>query len=296
MSDTNQNIAKHNSLFDFPNMFMEQHIVLTFLGGMVIAFFFTSPLLAFGLESEPLKQPDHHTAVPRWSYHGFQGPRFWGFLEKTHKECRIGHQQSPIDVRMPHHPDHQEKLEFSYSPTQFDPVQTEHGIQFRPSGKSQLLLNNQLYQLKQFHFHDPSEHHIDGKEYPLEMHLVHEDQAGDLLVVALLFTQGTANDALADIIQVGTSPQLSTNIHNVPNNIMVASRSVFNLQHLLPENLQHFSYHGSLTTPPCTEGVQWIILRTPLPVSALQLDTLKTLYGVNARPIQPLYEREVQDY
>ena len=285
---------------DTPFALFIQHSMLFLLCGMVMVLSLISPYVAFGLEKKD-PGPSHQntefaSANSRWSYHGFQGPRFWGYLEQTHRECRIGHQQSPIDVRIPHHPDHQEELKFEYSQTQFSPFHTKHGMQFRPSRQSQLQLNNQPYQLRQFHFHDPSEHHIQGKEFPLEMHLVHEDQAGQLLVVALLFTQGTPNDDVADILALRTRLQHSQAIQNMKNDSTALSNSALNLQHLLPATLHHFSYQGSLTTPPCTEGVQWIILRTPLQLSGAQLETLKTMYGVNARPIQPLNDREIQNY
>ena len=300
MRDAKQHWHSRGNVLGIPFAYVCQFSSHFLLCSIVMVFSLTSLFLAFGLENEVLGQLNQQTevrpAVPRWNYHGFQGPRFWGFLEKANKECRIGHQQSPIDVVMPHHPDHQEKLEFEYSQTQFAPVQTEHGVQFRPSGTPQLQLNSETYQLKQFHFHDPSEHHIRGKEFPLEMHLVHESQEGHLLVVALLFRQGAANQDMADILRLSARLQHSRTIQNVKNDTIVLRRSAFNLLHLLPENLQHFSYHGSLTTPPCTEGVQWIILRTPVQLSPSQLVKLKTLYGVNARPVQPLYNRDVYGY
>ena len=274
-------------------------MVLLF-SGTLMALPLTTPYLAFGLEEEDpriLKQNlEVHPAETRWDYHGFQGPRFWGFLEKAYKECRIGHRQSPIDVVMPHHPDHQEELEFQYSQTQFEGVRTEHGIQFLPSATSRLRFNNRNYQLRQFHFHDPSEHHLEGKEFPLEMHLVHADHSGHLLVVALLFTRGIANEELTHILRLGTQfPHSQSAPHSKYDNRALET-SDLNLEHLLPDHLHHFSYQGSLTTPPCTQGVQWIVMRTPVQLSPSQLGTLRKLYGFNARPVQQLYNRNIQGY
>ena len=228
-----------------------------------------------------------------WSYQGFRGPRLWGYLEDAYRECRVGHQQSPIDIVMPHHADHQEDLIFYYSDTPFHVGTSEHGFRIESLGTNSIVLNQRPYRLRQFHFHDPSEHHIDGKVFPMEIHLVHEDARGHLLVVALLVTLGEKNSLLANIenwVRQGKNPRAMTNVVNPHNGFKL------NMRDFLPHSTHHFSYHGSLTTPPCTQGVHWILMRTPLHLSQKQLEWFSSMIGTNARPIQPLEERQVEEY
>ena len=242
---------------------------------------------------EFLPNPSHNHVTSHWSYQGFRGPRLWGFLEDAYRECRSGHQQSPIDVVMPHHADHQEELAFHYSDTSFQVVTTEHGLRIENLGTNRLVLNQRPYRLRQFHFHDPGEHHIDGKEFPMEIHLVHEDASGHLLVVALLVGLGENSSILANIqnwIEREEMPRVIKNVEN-PNNTLE-----LNVRDFLPHSTHHFSYHGSLTTPPCSQGVQWILLRTPIHLSQKQLDWFSSMIGTNARPIQPLEGRQVEEY
>lgn len=289
-----------STVMHIPNRLAGHCSVVLLLWSLLIVHSFITPPSSYGLESEgkghPNQTQESRLADSRWSYHGFQGPRFWGLLEATNKECRIGHQQSPIDVAMPHHPEQQEKLEFHYSQSRFTPIATRHGLHFRPLGYSYLQFNNRTYQLQQVHFHDPSEHHIHGKEFPIEMHLVHEDQLGHLLVIGLLFTQGTVNEELTPLLRLGLQAHHAQTVQHRRYDPKVTETSDLNIRHLLPKDLHHFSYQGSLTTPPCTQGVQWIIMRTSAQLSKSQIHKLKVIYGVNARPVQPLYNREVQDY
>ena len=263
-------------------------IVLMTVLGMIM------PGHTFGEEKTSvagLSTNDRHQS--HWSYQGFRGPRLWGFLEDAYRECRIGHQQSPIDIVMPHHADHQEDLIFQYSDNAFQVVMTEHGLRIENLGINRLVFNQRTYRLRQFHFHDPSEHHIHGKEYPMEIHLVHEDATGHLLVVAVLVNLGKENSTLARIqnwVQQDEKPRAINNVEKSHDSIEL------NVQDFIPHTTHHFSYHGSLTTPPCTQGVQWILLRTPIDLSQNQLDWFASLTGVNARPIQPLYKRQVEEY
>ena len=264
--------------------------VLTIILGTVM------PGETFGMEKvahafPPNTSPDH--VESHWSYQGFRGPRLWGFLEDAYRECRVGHQQSPIDIVMPHHADHQEDLTFHYSNSSFQAVTTEHGLRIESLGTSRLILNQRSYRLRQFHFHDPSEHHIDGNVFPMEVHFVHEDANGHLLVVALLVKLGEKNSLLADLqqwVEQEEKPRALTNIKHPSN------RLDLNVRDFLPHSIHHFSYHGSLTTPPCTQGVQWILLRTPTHLSQTQLNWFSSRIGTNARPIQPLDGRQVEEY
>ena len=276
---------------------ISKSLVLFLVSGLWILVSLATPHETFGLEEDVQESPDQiehrdHSQL-RWSYKGFQGPRFWGFLEDAFKACRVGHEQSPIDVVFPHHPDHQEELKFHYFRAQFIIATTKHGVHFLASGNSWLSMNKRIYRLKQFHFHDPSEHHIQGKEFPLEMHLVHEDASGRLLVVAVFFGLGKNNRTLDAVLSA--NPQ-SGQPRTIQHGRHVIGQMSLDVRDLLPRNVHHFSYHGSLTTPPCTQGIQWIVMQRPLQLSSSQLDLLKTMYGVNARPVQPLYNRKIQGY
>ncbi len=225
-----------------------------------------------------------------WDYEGVEGPGHWAMLEPSYMACETGRQQSPINIEMPQHEEKQEELSFHYQPTPLRVLNNGHTIQVNYQEGSYLRLNGKSYKLRQFHFHDPSEHHIDGKTYPMEMHLVHQDDAGHTLVVGLLLAFGKENQVFAragDFLEEHTGHRLSSKVGEVSIDAPI------NVMDLLPSNTHHFSYHGSLTTPPCSEGVQWIILKTPIEVSKVQAERFITTIGPNARPIQPLGEREI---
>ncbi len=153
-------------------------------------------------------------------------------------------------------------------------------------GGSTLTVGGHTYALKQFHFHHPSEEHVDGKVYPLEAHLVHSDADGHTAVIAVLFDLGAAN------------PLLDTMWKNIPaekeKEADISSISI-NVADLLPADRGYFTYMGSLTTPPCTEGVTWYVLKAHATISKEQLEAFVKLYPLNARPIQPTNGRPIQE-
>jgi len=225
-----------------------------------------------------------------WDYEGVEGPGHWAMLEPSYMACETGRQQSPINIEMPQHEEKQEELSFHYQPTPLRVLNNGHTIQVNYQEGSYLRLNGQSYKLRQFHFHDPSEHHIDGKTYPMEMHMVHQDDRGHILVVGILLAFGKENQVFAragDFLEEQTGHRLSSKVGEVSIDAPI------NVMDLLPSNTHHFSYHGSLTTPPCSEGVQWIVLKTPIEISKVQGERFITTIGPNARPIQPLGEREI---
>ena len=157
-----------------------------------------------------------------------------------------------------------------------------HSIQVKVSPGSELHVNGRTYRLIQFHFHEPSEHHIEGKTSPFELHFVHRDQTGHIVVVSLLADLGAGHPVVSALwpflpVHAGES---------------AASRQ-FDLSTLAPNNLHHFAYHGSLTTPPCTEGVQWIVMKEKISIAQAQIDQFVALVGHNARAIQPIHDRQV---
>ncbi len=241
-----------------------------------------------GLSSEEdKKHGDTH-----WGYLGVEGPGHWAMLNSSYMVCETGRQQSPINIVMAHQGEDQEDLTFHYLPTPLTLRNNGHTIQVNYQKGNYLRLKGQSFKLRQIHLHDPSEHHIDGKIYPMEMHLVHQDEDGHILVVGILLTFGRENLAFArvgDWMQRNTGQRLPSKGQEVTTDLM------FNPMDVLPHDTHYFSYHGSLTTPPCSEGVQWVVLKTPLEISKVQADRFITTMGRNARPIQSLEHREIQE-
>jgi carbonic anhydrase len=205
-------------------------------------------------------------------------------LSQAYMACESGSHQSPIDISMQRHAQQQERLVFHYQSGLARALDNGHTIQVNVPPGNELHLNGLTYYLSQFHFHDPSEHHVDGRTYPMEIHLVHQDRKGHVVVIGVFVETGSQNQSLADIWAM------------LPMNAgEVGSEHPFTPQDLIPSNSHHFSYHGSLTTPPCTEGVQWIVLRDPISMSVQQIAQFASIVGHNARPVQPLHGRGVQE-
>jgi carbonic anhydrase len=218
-----------------------------------------------------------------WSYEGQESASHWGMLSQAYMACEAGSHQSPINISMPFHAQ-QERLVFYYQSGLVRALDNGHTVQVNVPPGNELHLNGRIYHLNQLHFHDPSEHHIDGRTYPMEIHLVHKDRKGHVVVIGVLVETGLPNQSLAEL---WTMLPMKTG--------ELGSEHRFNPQELIPSNSHHFSYHGSLTTPPCTEGVQWIVLRDPISMSAKQIAQFVSIIGENARPIQPLHGRQIQE-
>jgi carbonic anhydrase len=218
-----------------------------------------------------------------WDYKGIDGPEHWGMLTKEYMVCESGGKQSPIDIKTKELTHHQETLEIFYKTSELHEINNGHTIQVSKKSGDYVHLNKRTYYLKQFHFHEPSEHHINGKTFPMEMHLVHQDESGHIMVIAVLMEEGLGNSVLHKI--------LSWLPDQIGKGYTVAMKA--NIRKILPANTAHYSYLGSLTTPPCSEGVQWIVLTQPTRVSKQTVDWFVTHFGYNARPIQPLGTRHI---
>jgi carbonic anhydrase len=225
-----------------------------------------------------------HLAHSQWSYDGQEDTAHWGMLSPAYMACETGSHQSPINITMPRHETMQEQLVFHYQSASVHTLDNGHTIQVNVPPGSELRLNGRAYRLKQFHFHEPSEHHVDSRTYPMELHLVHQDVNGHVVVIAVLVETGSPNQPLAQLWTM-----LPTKVGEQ------GAEHAFNPRGLLPSSTHHFSYHGSLTTPPCTEGVQWIVLRDPITMSAEQIAQFLSVIGHNARGIQPLHGRKVSE-
>lgn len=225
--------------------------------------------------------------APHWTYEGEHGPGHWAELDKNFAECKLGHAQSPIDIRGAKPQADAPDLEFQYQAVPLALVNNGHTVQVNESEAGTLTIAGHAYKLAQFHFHTPSEERIAGKSYDLVAHLVHKDETGRLAVVAVLFKAGHENAALKtvfDNMPVAAGPE-----HKVEG-------VRFNAADLLPAAHGYYHFAGSLTTPPCTEGVAWYVLKTPVEASRAQIGLLHKLYRHNNRPVQALNGREVIEH
>lgn len=229
---------------------------------------------------------------PEWHYEGPEGPQAWGHLDSAWRVCGAGKAQSPIDlssrnaVPLP-------ALRTAFGPAELrivhhehvaDAINNGHTIQINYSDGDTLRVGDKGFLLRQYHFHAPSEHTLDGRHFPMEMHLVHQSEEGGLAVVGVFIAEGTHNAAF-DPIWEHLPDHRGVERHHPSVRVDV--------NELLPASHRSYRYEGSLTTPPCSEGVHWIMLAEPIEMSAVQIGDFASLLGHNNRPIQPLAGRVV---
>jgi carbonic anhydrase len=226
----------------------------------------------------------HEHAHIHWGYEGEGGPDNWSKLQSDYASCASGQRQSPIDIRDGIRVD-LEPIKFSYRSSQFRVVDNGHTVQVVVGGSSLSLLGK-MYELVQFHFHRPSEERINGKSFEMVIHFVHKSEDGKLAVLALMLEKGKE------------SPVIQTIWNNLPlekNEEVTPPGLSIDVAQLLPENRSYYTYMGSLTTPPCSEGVLWLVLKQAQAISAEQLAIFAKLYNNNTRPIQPGYSRLIKE-
>ncbi|MDP2825109.1 MAG: carbonic anhydrase family protein [Sulfuritalea sp.] len=237
------------------------------------------------------KPADAHAAAnpaahmqAHWAYEGEGAPANWGKLRSDYATCATGKRQSPIDIR-----DgiklSLETIRFEYKPTQFRIVDNGHTLQVSVGEGLGMQVMGKRYELIQFHFHRPSEERVNGKLYDMVVHLVHKNDEGQLAVIAVLLEKG------------GEHPLIQILWNNMPleRDMEVSPAEPIDLAQMLPENRSYWTYMGSLTTPPCTEGVLWMVMKQPLQVSADQVAIFSRLYRNNARPVQPSNGRLIKE-
>ncbi|WBS04961.1 carbonic anhydrase family protein [Pseudoduganella sp. SL102] len=217
-----------------------------------------------------------------WEYQGKAGAAHWGELAPEFAACQQGKAQSPIDIRTSR-TGTSAPIGFGYRASSAEIVNNGHTVQVDLADGGNIDVAGASYRLVQFHFHTPSEEAVNSRRYPLVAHLVHKSDAGELAVVAVLFRQGRENAALASVF--AGMPATAGEKR--------AAGAGFDPTSLLPTRRGYYGYTGSLTTPPCSEGVRWHILKQPVEVSAAQLAAFRKLYRMNARPVQPLNGRVV---
>ncbi len=225
-----------------------------------------------------------HGDKPHWGYVGEGGPAHWGDLNSEYAACKEGHSQSPIDITGALDID-QPPIQFSYQAVPLHLVNNGHTIKITYAPGSTITVNGQTYKLLQFHFHSQSENAVNGRLFPMEAHLVHADENGKLAVVGVMFEDGAANPFVEELWKY--MPALANSTMNVSNESI-------NVMNMLPVNKDYYSWEGSLTTPPCTEGVKWMLLKEPVTISEDQVKKLQmVMHGGNNRPVQPLYGRTI---
>ncbi|WP_024851558.1 carbonic anhydrase [Hydrogenovibrio kuenenii] len=232
---------------------------------------------------EPEKKVVHN---PHWSYMGKEGPDYWGDLSPDYALCKTGKNQSPVNLMtdaavgttsLP-------GFDVHYRDTVLKVINNGHTLQVNVPLGSYIKINNHRYELMQYHFHTPSEHQLNGFNYPMELHLVHRDGRGHYIVIGILFREGKENDALQTILD---------HLPKKKGKQEIFSGVTFNPNVFFPESKKFFKYSGSLTTPPCSEGVYWMVFQQPVEASAEQLEKMNELMGSNARPVQNLNARSL---
>jgi carbonic anhydrase len=230
-----------------------------------------------------LEKPEAGDGHAAWAYTGPAGPQTWGGLRPEFALCGKGKRQSPIDIRDGIAVD-LEPVQFDYRASSFGVIDNGHTVQVNVAGGNFIHVGGRRWELQQFHFHRPSEERIDGRQFDMVAHLVHKDPEGRLAVVAVLLDRGSVQ------------PIVQAVWNNLPleKGEEVAARVVVDLNHLLPPDRRYYTYMGSLTTPPCNEGVLWMVMRQPVPVSQQQIDIFARLYPMNARPVQQASGRMIK--
>jgi carbonic anhydrase len=223
-----------------------------------------------------------------WSYGGEKGPEHWGDLDPEYATCKIGKEQSPIDIRnsrkarLP-------AIRFEYKS---GPVKTINNgytavrVNYAPGNGNFLFVGNQRYELRQFHFHHPSEESIHGKHYDMVAHLMHESSDRKIAGVAVLLKAGRAN-AIVE--------RLWEHMPNTPGKEEVIAGVEVDPAGLLPRDTSYYTYMGSQTAPPCTEGVMWLVLKNAMEISPEEIGAFAALYPHDVRPPQPLNGRVVKE-
>ncbi len=216
-----------------------------------------------------------------WGYEGETGSDRWGRLDPAFALCDTGLQQSPVELASAI-PASADSLAMHWRPADAQVLDNGHTIQVDVAEGSYIALADRRFSLLQLHFHLPSEHAVGGKRSPMEVHFVHRSAEGDLAVIGVFMYDGKAHPGIQSIWDAIPDDR------NVP-----ASLTGFNPNALLPESLAHFRYAGSLTTPPCSEVVSWVVMTDSISVSQAQISAFAERHSMNARPVQPLNRRFV---
>ncbi len=216
-----------------------------------------------------------------WAYEGEEGPEHWGELSPDFAACSAGVEQSPIDIPQTASVNPADIL-FNYQPTALTIVNNGHTIKVDYDGGSSIEVDGATYNLLQFHFHALSEHTVNGNYSDVEMHLVHQSADGNFAVVGVMMNRGNENQAFAPVWD---------NLPAEEGEPETIGGVTVNADDLLPQERSYHRYNGSFTTPPCTEGVKWFVMNTPVELSEAQAAAFEQIYKDNFRPTQPFNDR-----
>ena len=223
-----------------------------------------------------------HKNIVHWGYTGEGAPENWAKIDKKSFICAQGNNQSPINLTGFTESD-LPAIQFDYALTSSEILNNGHTVQVNIAGGSSITVDDIVFDLKQFHFHTPSENNINGHSYPLEAHFVHASKEGALAVVAVMLEEGEENKALSEL--------WAKMPHNAGDKHAIDAKE---LNALLPKDRDYYRFNGSLTTPPCTEGVRWLVMKKSLTLSKAQIETFaKVVHDHNNRPIQPTNARAI---
>ncbi|MNQ02735.1 Carbonic anhydrase precursor [compost metagenome] len=226
---------------------------------------------------------ERHT---HWNYEGETGPDHWSEMDKN--DCG-GKLQSPIDIVETETDKFLKPIEFHYNQKTkiHDVINNGHTIQFDFEPGDYIVVNGEQYELKQFHFHESAEHTIKGVRYPLEIHMVHKNKDGKFAVVSIMAQENKKSNETFEFLD----QYLPTKTNDT-----VKVNNDFNINKVLPQNKSYYTYWGSLTTPPCTESVQWFIFKAPIEVSIKMITDLKKIMPLNNfRNVQELNGRKIKE-
>jgi carbonic anhydrase len=238
----------------------------------------------------PTKKPAEKTPPPpdfskvEWGYAGLGGPENWGKLRPHYATCATGKRQSPIDIRGDIKVD-LEPIQFDYRPSEFRIVDNGHTIEVEVGEGNSITIMGRNYPLRQIHFHRPAEERINGKPFEMVAHLVHKDYDNSTAVVAVLMERGAEHPLIQTL---WNHLPLEVGMELMPPNVSI------DLGRLLPERREYYTYMGSLTTPPCTENVLWLVMKHPIQVAPQQISIFSRLYPNNARPLQQSNDRLIK--
>lgn len=222
-------------------------------------------------------------AEVHWGYAGENGPDQWGKLKPEFSVCSTGKSQSPVNltgfIKASLKP-----INIAYQTGGNEVINNGHTIQVAFSSGSKITVDDREFELKQYHFHAPSENLINGKSYPMEVHLVHLDKDSNIAVIGIMFEEGAENKTLTEIWP--HMPQNGGDKFKLPTSVSA--------KNLLPAKQDYYRFEGSLTTPPCSEGVRWLVMAHPITASKSQIEQFtKIMHHPNNRPVQPLNARTV---
>ena len=222
-------------------------------------------------------------AGAHWDYSGVEGPENWGKLSADFLACSAGKNQSPVDLKGTIK-GRLKPVKFEYKTLASEIINNGHTIQANYTPGSTISIDGIRFELKQFHFHAPSENLINGKSFPMEMHLVHADKDGNLAVIGVMLKVGAANTAITKLWK--QMPDKAEGKNSLTSKVSALD--------LLPGKQTYFRFNGSLTTPPCSEGVRWMVMKQAITVSKEQLQAFeRTMQHANNRPVQPVNARQI---